>query len=288
MNAEYSDMRNGLLFSRIGLLVNPERPEATSLAKSANDYLIKNGASCMLMTGNDEKTTKIIPDMIITFGGDGTLLIGARYAARYDIPLMGINLGTVGFLTEEEPDHMQQVLDRILRGDFNIEDRMLLKVRNQQTGGEWEALNDVVVTRGGYARLIRVECDVNGERFGNFTADGMIAATPTGSTGYSLSAGGPIVEPSMNCVVLTPVCAHSFQKCPCIVSAKSDIRLRLHPDRRQTAELQIDGMNRGTLQSGDEIFVTGSGKRIRLLRLHPYQFYSLIRRKLQEWNSNCG
>ena len=126
---------------------------------------------------------------------------------------------------------------------------------------------------------------MNGEQFGVFTSDGMIAATPTGSTGYSLSAGGPIVEPGMHCITLTPVCAHSLQRCPCIVSARADIRFRLLPERQQTAELQIDGMNMGTLEAGDEIAVTGAEKRIRLIRLKPYHFYSLLHTKLREWGS---
>lgn len=271
-----------IMFESIGLLANPERADAIALAESAGDYLVKNHVKCVMLSGNDADTNTAA-DMIMTFGGDGTLLIGARYAAKYNIPLIGINRGTVGFLTEEEPERLQEALHRIMQGEYRIEDRMMLKVKNVQTDEEWDALNDVVITRGGYARLIRVECDVNGERFGVFTADGMIAATPTGSTGYSLSAGGPVVEPDMKCIVLTPVCAHSFQKCPCIVSDLADIRFRLLRDRSQTAELQIDGMNRGMLKAGDEIRVSGSDKRIHLLRLYPYRFYSLIRRKLQEW-----
>ena len=275
------------MFSYIGLLANPERPDAVSLAKTAELFFQNNGVSCVFLSDQISETEKT-PELILTFGGDGTLLIGARFASKFDIPLMGINRGTIGFLTEEEPEQMYSALERILAGDFRIEDRMMLKIRNNQTKEEWEALNDIVITRGGYARLIRVECDVNGERFGVFTADGMIAATPTGSTGYSLSAGGPIVEPGMNCVILTPVCAHSLQKCPCIVSDKANICFRLQQDRKQTAELQIDGMSCGTLQAGDEVNVTGSEKRIRLLRLHPYRFYTLIQRKLHEWGSNHG
>ena len=169
--------------------------------------------------------------------------------------------------------------------DFKIEERFLLKVEIPGTGESFCALNDAVITRGGFARLIQVECRVNNEQFGVFTADGMIAATPTGSTGYSLSAGGPIVQPEMNCIVLTPVCAHSLQKCPCIVSGTSAIRFRLQPERNQTAELQIDGMDRGKLKAGDSVLITGSEKTIHLLRIHPYHFFTLLRSKLIEWGS---
>ena len=126
---------------------------------------------------------------------------------------------------------------------------------------------------------------VNGREYGLFTADGIIVATPTGSTGYSLSAGGPIVEPGMNCMIVTPVCAHSMQHCPCVVSETSDIRLLLNPNREQTAELQIDGRNMGMLGSGDEISVTGTDRKVYLIRLHPYDFFGLMRRKLVEWGS---
>lgn len=270
----------------ICLLANPDRPDAIRLAATAETYLNAHGIACIVPESGTEETLPESTEIILTFGGDGTLLIGARYAMKYRIPLMGFNLGTTGFLTEEEPERLQEALDAILAGRYETEERMLLDVTNVKTGEHFSALNDAVITRGGYARLIRVECTVSGEAFGTFTSDGMIAATPTGSTGYSLSAGGPIVEPSMRCIVLTPVCAHSLQQCPCVVSDGSEIRFRLQKDRNQTAELQIDGMNRGTLKAGDEIIVTGSSDTVRLLRLHPYHFYSLLHMKLREWGSN--
>jgi NAD+ kinase len=270
----------------ICLLANPDRPDAIRLAATAETYLNAHGIACIVPESGTEETLPESAEIILTFGGDGTLLIGARYAMKYRIPLMGFNLGTTGFLTEEEPERLQEALEAILAGRYETEERMLLDVTNVKTGEHFSALNDAVITRGGYARLIRVECTVSGEAFGTFTSDGMIAATPTGSTGYSLSAGGPIVEPSMRCIVLTPVCAHSLQQCPCVVSDGSEIRFRLQKDRNQTAELQIDGMNRGTLKAGDEIIVTGSSDTVRLLRLHPYHFYSLLHMKLREWGSN--
>lgn len=269
----------------IGLLANPDRAGASRLAEETCAFFLNRGTETVRLTMNEQEPERK-PDLILTFGGDGTLLIGARYAMKYNIPLMGINLGTVGFLTEAEPDHLQEALEALIQGKYRNEERMLLSVCNRKTGQCYHALNDVVVTRGGYARLIRVECTVNGEPVGVFTSDGMIAATPTGSTGYSLSAGGPIVEPGMNCITLTPVCAHSLQKCPCIVSGHADIRFRLQPERKQTAELQIDGINRGTLEAGDEITVTGADRTISLVRLYPYHFYSLLHTKLREWGSN--
>ena len=275
-------------YSTIGLVANPLRPEATQCASSAEKMLREKG--CIVVYPHESKsdaenTVFPQPECIITFGGDGTLLIGARIAMKYQIPLLGINLGTVGFLTEEQPEHLAQTLDRLLRGDFAEEERSLLQVTNLQTCDSWTALNDAVITRGGYARLIRMETQVNGQSYGTFTADGLIAATPTGSTGYSLSAGGPIVEPQMDCMILTPVCAHSLAQRPCIVSGRSVIDICLQPDRSQTAELQIDGLNRGSLKDGDRVRIALCSERFRLIRMHPYDFFGLVRTKLNEWGS---
>ena len=269
------------MFRKIGLIMNRDKTEAVEKAGVAASFFSGNGIETVYLQEGADLTGV---DLIMTFGGDGTFLTGARMAMEHEIPLMGINLGTVGFLTEEEPEHLTECLQAILNGETQVEERFLLEVK--LPGGEIvPALNDAVVTRGGFARLIQVECRVNGESFGTFTADGMIAATPTGSTGYSLSAGGPIVQPGMNCIILTPVCAHSLQTCPCVVAETSEISFRLYPERKQTAELQIDGMDCAKLEAGDEIIITGSGRKICLLRIHPYHFFSLVRSKLIEWGS---
>lgn len=265
-----------------GLILNDRNANAVACARQAASFFQARGIkTCNPQTEKECET----PDLIVSFGGDGTLLIGARFAVRYDVPLLGINLGTVGFLTEEDPQHLERALTDILEGKYKTESRSLLKVMNPRTGESHLALNDTVITRGGYARLIRVDAFVNGSEYGTFTADGIIVATPTGSTGYSLSAGGPIVEPEMDCMIITPVCPHSMQHCPCIVSGTADIRLSLKPNREQTAEWQIDGQNRGSLSAGDEIHITGAEQKIRLIRLHPYDFFGLVRRKLIEWGS---
>ncbi len=263
--------------------MNPDKTEAIRMTQIAESFFEENGIKTSRLQSDEADSRDV--DLILTFGGDGTFLIGARKAMEYGIPLMGINLGTMGFLTEEEPEHLTECLQAILNQEYQIEERFLLQVKIPRTGRSFFALNDAVITRGGFARLIQVECSVNGEQFGIFTADGMIAATPTGSTGYSLSAGGPIVQPGMDCIVLTPVCAHSLQTCPCIVSGSSEILFRLLPERKQTAELQIDGMDRGKLEAGDEVLITGSDRRIRLLRIHPFHFFTLLRGKLIEWGS---
>lgn len=270
------------MINAAGLILNSENNKAVLCAEKAASFFHAHD----IVTFNPQTdVSDAVPGLIITFGGDGTLLIGARYALKYDVPLLGINLGTVGFLTEEDPDHLEEALDAIIKSRYIVESRSLLRILNRRSGEEFFALNDAVITRGGYARLIRVDAYVNEKEYGTFTADGIIVATPTGSTGYSLSAGGPIVEPDMNCMIITPVCPHSMQHCPCIVSGSSDIRLLLKPGREQTAELQIDGKNMGSLNAGDEICITGADRKISLIRLHPYDFFGLMRRKLIEWGS---
>ena len=265
-----------------GMVLNRQNQKAVICAEKASELLRAHGIDSF-----DLQTEKRSgrPDLIMTFGGDGTLLMGAGYAMEYDSLLLGINLGTVGFLTEEDPEHLEEALKMIVNEQYQIETRSLLTVLNKRTGERFHALNDAVITRGGYARLIRVDTSVNRKEYATFTADGIIAATPTGSTGYSLSAGGPIVEPDMNCIIITPVCAHGMNHCPCVVPENADIRFLLNPYREQTAELQIDGRNMGKLRAGDEIHVTGTDRKIRLIRLHPYDFFGLVRQKLSEWGS---
>lgn len=266
----------------VGLVLNRRSEEAVRCAERSAAILREKGIGTYDLRSNDHGSAV---DLILSFGGDGTLLSAARYAMDYDVPLLGINLGTVGFLTESEPGKMEEALEKVIAGEYEIEIRSLLKVINPNTNEVFYAFNDAVISRGGYARLIQVETRVNGQEYGFFTADGIIVATPTGSTGYSLSAGGPIVEPSMNCMIITPICAHSMQHCPCVVSGTSRILLRLDTRREQTAELQIDGKNRGMLNAGNEIMVSGTQKQIRLIRLRPYDFFGLIHRKLSEWGS---
>lgn len=265
-----------------GFILNRRNGKAVTCAGKAAAFFQKNDIETFDPESDHPGRE---PGLIVTFGGDGTLLLGARYAMQYDVPLLGINLGTVGFLTEEDPDHLENALKAVVESHFHTEERSLLRVINSQTEESFFALNDAVITRGGYARLIRVDAFVNQQVYGTFTADGMIIATPTGSTGYSLSAGGPIVEPGMNCMIITPVCPHSMKHCPCIVPESADIRLLLNPDREQTAELQIDGQSMGSLNAGDEIHVTGTDKKIRLVRIHPYDFFGLMHQKLNEWSS---
>lgn len=275
---------------RIGLMVHGSREDAVACAAKAARFLQGAGikvqaeedaAACLVgVTPFSQATEK--PDAILSLGGDGTLLRGAQAAVKWNVPLLGVNLGRVGFLAEAEPENIEDVLRCLLAGEYTLEERGLLSVETQDD--RWLALNDVVVSRGGYARLITLDALVDGERAGRYIADGLVVTTPTGSTGYSLSAGGPIVSPHVDCMVITPICAHSLQHRPCVVPGNAKIRLELETDTEQHASLQVDGQSYATLKAGDWVNICKGSEKIRLVRTRPTQFFQLVRDKLAEWS----
>ena len=266
----------------VALMVHPEKREAAETAERMRDMLSRAGIPAFYP---QRRETAEKCGMVLTFGGDGTLLSGARTALKYGCPLMGIHMGTVGFLTEGEADRLEEVFQALRNRAYTLESRSLLAVRVEGDSERFLALNDAVVTRGVFARLIQVETRINGEHWGTFIADGVIAATPTGSTGYSLSAGGPVIAPGVDCVAVTPVCAHSFQHCPCIVPGNAEILFHLRSDRDHQAQLQIDGQSLRTLRAGDTVRITGAPERLQLARLEKYRFFSVLKAKLNEWSS---
>lgn len=275
----------------IGLVAPVSRPGAMSCAVRAAAFLHAAGVRVYA----EEKAIPQLPDCrpihdevrldaVVTLGGDGTLLRGAQLAVRCNALLLGINLGQMGFLAEIEPDMLEDALQALLDGDYAIESRPVLQV--QVDGANLGlAMNDAVLTRGGYARLITVRAMVDGEEAACYRADGLIVATPTGSTGYSLSAGGPIVSPRVDCMVITPVCAHSLQHRPAVVDGGAHIELQLMADDEMTAALQVDGQNRALLHSGQTVGVSKSDLTVRLVRLDSERFFHLVRQKLAEWSS---
>lgn len=275
---------------RIGLMVHGRHAEAIACAAKAARFLQDAGvdvqaeddAAARLKGVTPFSQAEEAPEMILSLGGDGTLLRGAQAAVRWDIPLLGINLGRVGFLAEAEPEDVNDVLRAVLDGRLAQEARPLLEVT---CGNEsWLALNDAVISRGGYSRLITLDALVNGERAGRYVADGLVVATPTGSTGYSLSAGGPIVSPHVDAMIVTPICAHSLQHRPCVVPGGAEICLMLGNDAEQHACLEVDGQSCALLASGSQVCIRQSEKKIRLIRIQPSHFFQLVREKLTEWS----
>ena len=219
-------------------------------------------------------------DSIISVGGDGTLLRANALALQLQLPVLGVNIGRVGFLTEIEMDELEAVCQKLKHNEYSIEQRMVLEV--QHSAGTALALNDVVISRGGYSRLIAIDAWVGEDSIGRFRADGLIVSTPTGSTGYSLSAGGPLVCPELECMVLTPICAHSLQHRPVITSASQTVRILLHDTME--AMVSVDGMETFPFRCGDALTITRSEKSARFIRLQSKSFFSKVRIKLSEWS----
>lgn len=219
-------------------------------------------------------------DAILSIGGDGTFLRSNALAMEHGLPILGVNVGRVGFLSEVELSGLDDACARLAADEYTVERRMMLKA--EVDGRTAFALNDVVLSRGGYARLISVNAWVDGDQVGPFIADGLIVSTPTGSTGYSLSAGGPIVCPEVECMVLTPICAHSLQHRPVVTSASQTISVRL--DGGYEAMIAVDGTEPFRLCGGQTLTITRAPHAARFIRLAPKSFFSTIRVKLSEWS----
>ena len=223
-------------------------------------------------------------EYLIVLGGDGTMLQTAADCARRELPVLGINLGKVGFLTEVELDNIEAALDKLLSGDCGIEKRMLMRVEIIR-GGECivhsHALNDVVTAKNAGAKLIALELYTDGELVNRYIADGLIIATPTGSTGYSISAGGPVVDPLMELYVATPICAHTLSVRSAVLPAEKRIVIKPdgdYPDNR--AVVSADGDVLGEILPGDEVRITRSKYRFSMIKTGSYSFYDTVLKKL--------
>ncbi|NMP21144.1 NAD(+)/NADH kinase [Sulfobacillus harzensis] len=215
----------------------------------------------------------------VVLGGDGTLLRAAKQLASLNTPILGVNLGHLGFLTEVEVPELYASLDAVLHGQFALDERRLLTarvIRDQQILAEFEAMNDVVVAKGPFARLINLETFVDAAYVTTYPADGIIIATPTGSTAYSLSAGGPILTPDLDVTVVTPICPHSFFDRSIVLSREQEVRIRIRSIHRDTL-VTIDGQEVHPLEDGDEVVVVASPLSISLIRRPGWSFFHVLR-----------
>jgi NAD+ kinase len=222
-------------------------------------------------------------DLIIAVGGDGTMLYAAQIARYLDVPLLGVNRGRLGFLTDVLPTEMLASLDRILQGEFSRESRLLLDacIESRQKRKYFAtALNDVVLQRCEGGRLLNFETRIAGRPLNSHAGDGLIVATPTGSTAYSLSCGGPILEPNLNAVVIVPICPHTLSDRPIVIPADLPIEVALHAHGNIKAEVAVDGITLGQLGPDDRLTVTRSSQKITLIHPPGYDFYEILRSKL--------
>lgn len=222
-------------------------------------------------------------DALLTLGGDGTLLRAARLVGERAVPILGVNLGRLGFLTCCPASQLEEALRRLASGDYVVEARMTLDARVTDAGGSerqrWRALNDVVLHKGGFARVVAVRVEADGETVGHFSADGVVIATPTGSTAYNLSAGGPVVVPTLESILLTPVSAHTLALRPLVLPASSRVTLR-GSDGPDELLITVDGQVGCTFGSGDALVIRRSNAPVSIVRFPETSFFSTMREKL--------
>ncbi len=227
-------------------------------------------------------------DCILVLGGDGTMLQAARDTMESHIPLVGINMGTLGFMTEIEESGLEEALQRIIDGNYILENRLMLKgsIQTPQSRGlEGWALNDIVLSRTGPMQIIRFDIYVNGQFLNTYSADGMIVTTPTGSTGYNLSAGGPIVEPGANLIMLTPICPHSLNQRSIILSPEDRITIEIpegKEGKEQSVEVNFDGSHTVQLKAGDRIEIEKSERSAVIMKLSQLSFLEILHKKMSE------
>jgi len=224
-------------------------------------------------------------DLIVAMGGDGTMLAAARLVGAMEKPVLGVNLGGLGFLADVSLDELHARMTAVFNGHYHIERRMVLRtaICNQTGIREYHALNDVVLDRGGSPRVMRIDVDIDQSPFTTFYADGVIVSTPTGSTAYSLSAWGPIISPVLECITVNPICPHSLTERPTVIPPESKIVMRAHA-REMEAFLNIDGQVRVPVEDGATVEVERGAFCIHLVKFSDYSFFDILRKKLQ-WGS---
>lgn len=225
-------------------------------------------------------------DLVMVLGGDGTFLSVARRHSKADVPFLGVNLGRLGFLTEVEVADLEPSLEKLASGQYYIDKRVMLAVRVSRRGEVVEqtfALNEVTVSKGPLARIIKLDVTVDGHCVGRYHGDGLIISTPTGSTGYSLSAGGPIMAPNVQAMVMTPICPHTLHARPVVVSLDARCEVEVGSSQQEIV-LTVDGQHSFYLQYRDRVEVSTSRHQTSLVRLHGNNFFEIMRRKLMDHN----
>lgn len=281
--------------SKVGIIVNLTKDVNLKLTTSIVKWIEDKNGSVLLSEvtaaqlarpelGYDTTDIYKLSDFIFVLGGDGTLLGVARQAAPYRTPILGINMGHLGFITELEVDDVFSGLERVMQGDYCIEERMMLEARvikEDQHTESFYCLNDVVITRGTLSRIVTLRTFIDDNFVDVYNADGLVVSTPTGSTAYSLSAGGPIVSPGVSVILMTPICPHSLNSRSIVVSDKECIRIEV-VDNYQEVYLTMDGQQGYMLKSGDMVIINRAPYSARLVKICHRSFYDVLRTKLKE------
>lgn len=278
------------------LVTNALKDKGLTITKRISDYLKSKGCEVLELTNIDFKGDSASINMgfrdvdgsydcCIVLGGDGTLIRTARKLSGLGIPLVGINLGMLGFLSVVEKDNIEKSLDELIAGRYDVEERFMLKTDDPlgSFGEEMVAVNDVVVTRSGKSRLICVRVKVGNERAADFLGDGVIISTPTGSTGYNLSAGGPIVTPKSNLMVITPICPHSLNSRSIVVSGDEEISLEISSkdgSKDEQALVTVDGQDVFVINASNTLEVERADRKVKLIRFMNQSFFEILDKKM--------
>lgn len=274
------------------IYTNKHKDKELRTTQNIRTYLETKGQKVSIkITSAEEKETDSIPldvDCILVLGGDGTVLQAARETKALHIPLIGVNLGTLGYMTQIEPDQLHEALDKLIAGDYEQECRMMLNGKVYFADGVTEegwALNDIVIARSGSLQIIKFNIYVNGQFLNDYSADGVIITTPTGSTGYNLSAGGPIIEPKAKLIMLTPICPHTLNQRSIIFSPEDIIEIEIAEGKEgkvQTVEASFDGAHTIALSAGDRVRIVKSQDSAEFIQLNKVSFLKVLHKKMSE------
>lgn len=289
-----------MVIRKIGIVANIEKEKSVEYTLQLRKWALQQGVEVFLDeeiakkigegTGLDRKKLASRVDLLVVLGGDGTLLRTVRFVSEYDIPIVGVNLGEFGFLTEVNLNEMYSALDLILKGEYQTEKRIMLDISlylGKETIRQESILNDVVITRGNLSRILDLETTVNGRYLTTFRADGIIISTPTGSTAYSLSAGGPIVFPEEDSFIINPICPHTLTNRPIIIPDGVEIKVILWT-KEQGATVTLDGQLSYTMKSGDSMIIRKSRYVTNLVSSPHRDYMEILRTKLGWGGSPAG
>ena len=270
-------------FQRVAILARKGHGPITDAATELAAHLARLGCSASLAHQAEDRQTAQDAQLIIAMGGDGAMLRAAQTAVRRKIPLLGVNLGRLGFLADLGQQRFESELASLLGGQYFSERRMLLGARLTRRQGKVlraTALNDVVAHRSGGARILELSTTVDGRHIATHRGDGFIAATPTGSTAYAMSCGGPIVDPRLDATVLVPICPHKLDDRPLVIPGSAKLSLTIPTDAGVTAAVSCDGIDLGALEYGQTLHVSRSSRRLELIHPADYNYFSVLREKL--------
>jgi NAD+ kinase len=279
-------------FKTIALVGRDDDPRVTEPTTRLVRYLTQAGRDVISAPGIfqapqvrqvEEDSLASQADLIIAVGGDGTMLYAVGLALNGEVPLLGINRGRLGFLADISPDEIETSLDQVLGGNYTPESRLLLDARIVDPDGSTRAslaLNDVVLQRRETGRMLDFRTSIANRYVNTHSGDGLIVATPTGSTAYSLSCGGPILEPALDAMVIVPICPHTLSDRPIVIPANLEVEINLLARSDTKAEVAIDGHSSGEISPGDRLLISRSDKRVTLIHPPGYDYYEVLRSKL--------